>query len=256
MDNGYRTGQNIETMFHMGEVIGVTIEQLKVRQGHTPTGEDTLDGDMTIEALPSWYGGTTFRSKLEADWACTLDTFSIVWEYEPETITLPSGKTYVPDFWLPEIGTWLEVKGPGVPRVEKAYELAETLACRCKGRCSCDHHGGALVLIGHIPTPLKFRNEGNDSGNYWVRARRHETQQKKTPGHLAWTTAHGPDAYLSHCRQCGAVGWAPLRYPGCRRCRTRHDNTPVHKTGSSELFFVNSEGTPQPASRSSLIAAA
>lgn len=31
-----------------------------------------------IEAVPTEYGGTTFRSRLEADWARTLDTQSIL----------------------------------------------------------------------------------------------------------------------------------------------------------------------------------
>ena len=77
----------------------------------------------SIEAKPATYHGVVFRSTLEANWAATLDQFGIVWEYEPEVFTLPSGTTYIPDFRLPELGTWLEVKGPTVPRIEKAVEL-------------------------------------------------------------------------------------------------------------------------------------
>ncbi len=57
-----------------------------------------------IDAIPTIYAGTNFRSRLEADWARTLDGLGIVWKYEPELITLPSGAQYLPDFWLPEIG--------------------------------------------------------------------------------------------------------------------------------------------------------
>ncbi|WP_411139189.1 hypothetical protein [Streptomyces sp. C10] len=57
-----------------------------------------------IEAVPTEYGGATFRSRLEADWAQTLNGARIKWRYEPETITLPSGGVYIPDSWLPEIG--------------------------------------------------------------------------------------------------------------------------------------------------------
>ncbi|MET8978974.1 hypothetical protein ABZX85_25475 [Streptomyces sp. NPDC004539] len=44
--------------------------------------------DASIDAVPTRYGDTTFRSRLEADWAATLDGNGIRWEYEPETITL------------------------------------------------------------------------------------------------------------------------------------------------------------------------
>ncbi|MEU8352521.1 hypothetical protein [Streptomyces sp. NPDC048845] len=81
-------------------------------------------------SVPTRYGDTTFRSRLEADWAATLDSNNIVWEYEPETIT-------VPDFWLPELGTWIEVKGPGIPRAKKTKEPADTRACRCENTCTC-----------------------------------------------------------------------------------------------------------------------
>lgn len=69
-------------------------------------------GDGHIEAVPTEYAGTTFRSRLEADWAKTLNGARIKWRYEPEAITLSSGNVYIPDFWLPEIGVWLEVRGP------------------------------------------------------------------------------------------------------------------------------------------------
>ncbi len=78
------------------------------------------------DAVPTTYSGTTFRSRLEADWARTLDLNHITWEYEPETFTLPSGATYIPDFRLPNLGTWIEAKGPNVPRIEKTLEFART----------------------------------------------------------------------------------------------------------------------------------
>ncbi|WP_146610425.1 MULTISPECIES: hypothetical protein [unclassified Streptomyces] len=98
---------------------------------------DPLTDGQPIEAVPTECSGTTFRSRLEADWACTLDTHSILWQYEPERITLLSGAHYLPDFWLPEIGTWLEVKGPSTPRKEKAVELGKARACHCDGPCAC-----------------------------------------------------------------------------------------------------------------------
>lgn len=56
------------------------------------------------------YNGTAFRSKTEAIWARILDSYGIRWQYEPETHDI-FGTWYMPDFWLGEIKTWMEVKG-------------------------------------------------------------------------------------------------------------------------------------------------
>lgn len=76
-----------------------------------------------IRAVPQTYRGVRFRSTLEADWAATLDSLDIAWEYEPEAVQLPSGEFYRPDFYLPECTTWLEVKGPHDERIDKVREL-------------------------------------------------------------------------------------------------------------------------------------
>jgi hypothetical protein len=72
-----------------------------------------------VQSIPTSYRGVSFRSRLEATWAYNLDAWGISWSYEPEGFTLPSGARYLPDFWLPDIRTWLEVKGPGVGGLEK-----------------------------------------------------------------------------------------------------------------------------------------
>lgn len=54
-----------------------------------------------------------------------MDALAIAWQYEPEGFELPSGR-YLPDFLLPEIGCWLEVKGddPSGEELQVCYELA------------------------------------------------------------------------------------------------------------------------------------
>jgi hypothetical protein len=76
-----------------------------------------------VRAVPQTYRNTRFRSTLEADWAATLDSLAITWEYEPEAVQLPSGEFYRPDFYLPGCETWLEVKGPHDDRIGKVHEL-------------------------------------------------------------------------------------------------------------------------------------
>src|ERR1700693_1176199 len=84
-----------------------------------------------VAAIPLTHGGVTFRSALEAAWACTLDHHGIVCQYEPWLLKLPSGVCYMPDFWLPGLSTFIEVKGPHMQRVEKAHELAEGADLGC-----------------------------------------------------------------------------------------------------------------------------
>lgn len=55
-----------------------------------------------IEAKPTEYQGTMFRSRLEARWAVCFDYIPniIRWEYEPHTFTMPNGWDYTPDYRL------------------------------------------------------------------------------------------------------------------------------------------------------------
>lgn len=241
------TLQNIRTSFRIGETAVVWMEQYKVRSRHISQGPD---GDMTIEALPTWYGGTAFRSKLEADWAATLDSLGIIWEYEPETITLPSGTVYIPDFWLPELRTWIEAKGTGVPRIEKTIELGESRACHCEDRCTCEWSGGQLVLIGHPPKPYDAWSGYEDSGfdmSYWTLRRRAWRHR----GHPNWSSAHGQPAWLTRCPTCRRTGWfvmtAPLR---CRACHARlTGGCHAYASGDEQLEFIDAICRPAPVRR-------
>lgn len=79
-----------------------------------------------MKAIPTAYKGYLFRSRLEARWAVFLDSFREEWEYEKEGYELPSGR-YLPDFWLPRLGLWLEIKGeePKKQEIELCADLGE-----------------------------------------------------------------------------------------------------------------------------------
>lgn len=67
---------------------------------------------MTITPIETSYAGYRFRSRLEARWAVFFTTLGIKWEYEPQGYTIGPNKTpYLPDFLLPELQTFVEVKG-------------------------------------------------------------------------------------------------------------------------------------------------
>lgn len=129
----------------------------------------------SIVPVPMKYAGVRFRSTLEADWAATLDVLGLDWQYEPEAIRLPSGELYRPDFYLPQITTWLEVKGPLGERLHKTAEMAEAFmhSPNCTGQRSslpcCDSawwYPWRLVVIGEasVRGEITFRL-GNEESN-------------------------------------------------------------------------------------------
>lgn len=63
-----------------------------------------------IKAIETKYKGYRFRSRLEARWAVFFDTLGVKWEYEKEGFELGAAGRYLPDFWLPKLEMWAEVK--------------------------------------------------------------------------------------------------------------------------------------------------
>ena len=81
---------------------------------------------MQIKAIPTQFDGYQFRSRTEARWAVFLWLIVARYVYEPEGYILPSGVCYLPDFFLPEMDLYIEVKGvePTNDELDKAKGLA------------------------------------------------------------------------------------------------------------------------------------
>jgi hypothetical protein len=139
------------------------------------------------EPIETPYGGVVFRSKLEARWAMFLDSFAIVWEYEPRFVELPSGVNYLPDFRLPEIDTWLEVKGDHNERVFKFDEFSKAV----QEHSARAGYGDEVVAILGRPPFGPF---------------------------TAWEPE---DQILSACEYCNAwQWWSKFGTYTCRNCKT------------------------------------
>jgi hypothetical protein len=78
---------------------------------------------MTIKAIETVYKGYRFRSRLEARWAVFFDTAGITYQYEPEGFDLGEAGYYLPDFWLPGLKYWFEVKGQA-PNPDEIFKSA------------------------------------------------------------------------------------------------------------------------------------
>lgn len=78
-----------------------------------------------MNVIQTHYNGYHFRSRLEARWAVYFDAVGITWDYEPEGFNL-GGVPYLPDFWLPQVRMWAEVKPVGLKPDE--WEKCQRLA--------------------------------------------------------------------------------------------------------------------------------
>lgn len=80
-----------------------------------------------IKPIETRYKGYRFRSRLEARWAVFFDALGLNWEYEPEGFDLGCLGSYLPDFVLPELGMWVEVKGCASKITEDEADKAQEL---------------------------------------------------------------------------------------------------------------------------------
>ena len=82
---------------------------------------------MVLKAIETHYNGYHFRSRTEARWAVYFDTLKIKYEYEKEGYDLGKLGWYLPDFWLPQVSMFAEVKGQEFTKKEykKCVELVK-----------------------------------------------------------------------------------------------------------------------------------
>lgn len=87
-----------------------------------------------IKAIETRYKGYRFRSRLEARWAVFFDALGVDWEYETQGFDLSDTpdlygyplRRYLPDFWLPDLKMWFEIK-PCLPSNSFLYTEEESL---------------------------------------------------------------------------------------------------------------------------------
>ncbi len=102
-------------------------EIVKARQLN-PDAEPKTGAGRTVGARPGVFEGVMMRSQLEIRFAAELKERNIRWIYEGETL----GKGgYLVDFYLPDLGVWVEVKGKFEARDKHLLpEVAEVLKTR------------------------------------------------------------------------------------------------------------------------------
>lgn len=91
------------------------------------------------------HNGYRLRSYTELLWARVLEAAEIFYLYEPDLVRVDDGY-YLPDFWLPNVGIYLEVKGknPTEEEIQKADAVMERTGREVMflvGRPESDHEG-------------------------------------------------------------------------------------------------------------------
>lgn len=120
-----------------------------------------------IKAIQTAYKGYHFRSRLEARWAVFFDALGVKYQYEPQgfEIVSPDNENemvrYLPDFYLPQSGTWVEVKGGKISEkdackmghiLDYGSPLPNFSGSGIKSNLSGRKKHG-LLLLGDIPEP-------------------------------------------------------------------------------------------------------
>ena len=105
-------------------------------------------------SLEASYSSVLFRSRAEARWAIFFDLLGWSWDYEVCHYQLGE-LNYLPDFYLPDVHLWVEVKGPSFLDAAAMGKAASAVAGPhpLPSREAPYGPAGALALLGPIPAP-------------------------------------------------------------------------------------------------------
>lgn len=142
--------------------------------------------DPRIKSIQTVWHGYHFRSRLEARWAVFFENLGLKWEYEKEGFVLPSGRRYLPDFFIQGFG-WFEIKPKpsnfnGCPYPDGG-SLEEEFFSNENEDYPCPRGG---VLYG---TPGPVEPIYSDKSSY------------------AGTPGYDSPYFFVDCPQCGAIGF-------------------------------------------------
>jgi len=169
-----------------------------------------------VRAIETPYQGYLFRSRLEAKWAVWFDSLGIEWWYERERVAIPTRNGYLPDFHLPQLGCWIEVKGPKPTDTErmKAYLLSCESAFDDPEDLDRSVENAEPVYILHGDIPYPYPKKGNMIA-YGVKALDLDADPDPEDPYdgisgLCW----------QQCPVCLRIGIGPINKVFCKPCLT------------------------------------
>jgi hypothetical protein len=159
---------------------------------------------MPMQVIETNFDGHLFRSRTEARWAVFFKAATIRYEYEKEGFNF-SGRWYLPDFWLPEMGLWFEVKGDQPTAEEQAL-------CR---ELSIQSRHGVLLAVG-APEPQE--------NVIWFPSE-HEQEDPFSGGRYCLADDRKNDGEF--CLMSDSLGWFSIGGAGTNVGGRCHDKWPL-----------------------------
>ncbi len=141
-----------------------------------------------MNAIATEFKGVKYKSRIEADMAWALDRLGHQFKYEPKSFLLPSGIHYMPDFWVPDIKLWVEVRGYNTQKGESQIQ-----------------EFGKMIMEGVF----------EDQSDYLVIKKEAVmfAEDAERFGYNEWMT----DVWVSLCYNCHKYSFIGLS--GCYQCR-------------------------------------
>ena len=145
-----------------------------------------LNGSPPSGSIVTHYDGNMFRSRHEARFAYLLNQLSVRYEYEGTTFDMKTGinQRYTPDFYLPELHLWVELK-PAYPHWEEMARCAEL----------CTRGFPTVLMYGDgYAVPFGYDTHGGGAGSGYAHSRglrgmSWRRDGSRVPGELAFTYA-------------------------------------------------------------------
>lgn len=103
-----------------------------------------LPPEREIPSIETHFDGVMYRSRTEARWAVFFSELGLAFKYEPERLKLSDGESYLPDFYLPELSAYFEVKA--------ANDAIVTAECSRARKLAADRNGQRVWLAAGAPS--------------------------------------------------------------------------------------------------------
>lgn len=127
-----------------------------------------------MKPIQTNYKNNKFRSRLEARYAVFFDEIGLRWIYENEGYILKNGMWYLPDFYLPELDCFAEVK----PTDNLSNEEMEKIKSFGEEK--------AIILLVGVPSskPIRIFTPEESMDDYYVQFKK----DKNSEAWRFWTT--------------------------------------------------------------------
>jgi hypothetical protein len=137
----------------------------------------------------------------------------LYWEYEPKTVTLSTGEWYVPDFKLPFVQAWVEVKGDHKERTDKLEQFAADLWRASGATDAITDRRAPMILKLTSPNQEPFIRDWHPS-----------------PMNCLGIGKYG-SAVFTICKACKSTTVVALWQHWCRNCGAEQSHDPDQRCG-------------------------